>query len=293
MTESLKLMCILAHPDDESLATGGILARYAAEGIETYLLAATRGERGWFGDPAEYPGPKALGRLREAELRAAAARLGLREVAFLDYQDGDLDQASPTEVIGKLVTHLRRVRPQVVVTFDPNGVYGHPDHIAISQFTQAAVVAAADPGYGQAELQLPHRVSKLYYRIFTRVEQVIYQAAFGDLVMPVDGVARRLVAWPDWAVTTRIDTSAYWSQVWQAVACHRSQLPGYETLANLPDEQHQKLWGNQTYYRAFSMVNGGREVEPDLFAGLRTGVKPYLRANALLYPLRQPAFASA
>ena len=66
MTNNLKLMCVLAHPDDESLGTGGILARYAAEGIETYLVTATRGERGWFGDSEEYPGPEALGKIREA-----------------------------------------------------------------------------------------------------------------------------------------------------------------------------------------------------------------------------------
>ena len=76
MTDTLKLMAVLAHPDDESLGTGGILAKYAAEGIETSLVTATRGERGWFGDEREYPGLEALGQIREAELRAAAEVLG-------------------------------------------------------------------------------------------------------------------------------------------------------------------------------------------------------------------------
>ena len=80
---TLRLLCALAHPDDESLGTGGILARYADEGIETYLVTATRGEHGWFGEEANYPGPQALGRLREAELLAAAKELSLREVNFL------------------------------------------------------------------------------------------------------------------------------------------------------------------------------------------------------------------
>ena len=119
MTNPLKLMCILAHPDDESLGTGGILAKYAAEGVETYLVTATRGERGWFGDEAEYPGLEELGRIREAELLDAAKVLGLQEVTFLDYVDGDLDQADPVEAINKIVGHLRRVRPHVVATFDP------------------------------------------------------------------------------------------------------------------------------------------------------------------------------
>ncbi len=115
-SKSLKLMCILAHPDDESLATGGILAKYAAAGVQTYLVMATRGERGWTGPVQDYPGPQALGRLREAELRAAAHVLRLREVIFLDYQDGDLDQADPTEAVGKIAAQIRRLRPEVIVT---------------------------------------------------------------------------------------------------------------------------------------------------------------------------------
>lgn len=269
MGERLKLMAVLAHPDDESLGTGGTLARYAAAGVETYLVTATRGERGWFGAPEDYPGPDALGQIREGELRAAAAVLGLREVALLDYKDGDLDQADPQEAIAKIVGHLRRVRPQVVITFAPDGAYGHPDHIAISQFATAALVAAADPQYPGPEEQRSHRVSKLYYRVSTREEMAVYQAAFGDLVMRIDGVERRAVAWEEWMITTRIDTTAYWRQVWQAITCHRTQLPGYGTLAQLPDEEHRRLWGVQTYYRALSLVNGGRRIERDLFEGLR------------------------
>lgn len=269
MSKPLKLLCILAHPDDESLGTGGILARYAAEGVETHLVTATRGERGWFGDEQDYPGPGILGRIREAELYAAAKVLGLQGVTFLDYQDGKLDQADPTEVIAKIVTHLRRVRPQVVVTFDPNGVYGHPDHIAISQFTTAAVVAAADPDYLGAQDGPPHRVAKLYYKVATREFLTAYQAALGELVMRVDGHERRAIGWEPWAITTWIDTAAHWQRVWQAVACHKSQLPGYQALLDLPDEHHQNLWGTQPYYRVLSLVNGGSKVENDMFEGLR------------------------
>lgn len=137
MYDRLSLMCVLAHPDDESLGTGGILARYAAEGIETYLVTATRGERGWQGNPADDLGLHELGRIREGELRCAAENLGVREVSFLDYVDGDLDQADPAEATGRIVAQLRRVRPHVVITFGPDGAYGHPDHIAICQFTTA------------------------------------------------------------------------------------------------------------------------------------------------------------
>src|SRR2546425_5321059 len=166
MTNTLKLLCVLAHPDDESLGTGGILARYAAEGIETYLVTATRGERGWFGNSEECPGPEALGKIREAELLAAARVLGIRRVDFLDYIDGDLDQAHPAEARAKIVEHIRRIKPDVVVTFGPDGAYGHPDHIAISQFTTAAIVEAADPAFAFDGVEagvVSHAVSKLYY----------------------------------------------------------------------------------------------------------------------------------
>lgn len=269
MASPLKLLVVFAHPDDESLGTGGILCKYAAEGVLTYLVTATRGERGWFGDEASYPGPEALGKTREAELRAAARVLGLQEVALLDYMDGEVDRADPVEAVRKLAAHIRRLRPDVVVTFDPSGYYGHPDHIAVSQFTSAAIVAAADCDYSGVPEWPPHRVSKLYYLAASAGMQAAYQAAFGDLVMPVDGTDRRATPWAEWAITTRVDTAAYWEQVWEAISQHCTQLPGYQALKDLPEEHHKNLWGSQTFYRAFSLVNSGRESEDDLFAGLR------------------------
>lgn len=268
MNEQLRLLCVLAHPDDESLGNGGILARYAAEGVETHLVTATRGERGWNGPQEDNPGLTGLGQIREAELEEAARKLGIRTLHFLDYIDGDLDQAEPSEAIGRIVRHIRRVRPHVVVTFDPAGAYGHPDHIAICQFTTAATACAADPAYDATEQQ-PYRVAKLYYMAVSERLARHYQAAFGDLVMPVDGVNRGSVSLPDWAITTRIQTVDYWKQVWEAVACHQSQLPNYEALKGLPEEVIKGVFGLQEYYRAYSLVNGGRAVENDLFAGLR------------------------
>src|SRR5512143_348148 len=115
----MKLLCALAHPDDESLGLGGALAKYAAEGVETYLITATRGEHGWWGEAADYPGPIGLGQIREAELRAAAEVLHLHEVHFLNYIDGELDRAEPRAAVAQIVAHLRRIRPDVVVTFGP------------------------------------------------------------------------------------------------------------------------------------------------------------------------------
>src|SRR5690348_6808851 len=142
----LRLMCVLAHPDDESLGTGGTLARYAAQGVETYVVTATRGERGRFGDGPR-PDPQIVGATREAELRSAASELGVRELTLLGYPDGALDGVEPQRAQDTIAAHVQRVRPQVVITFGPEGAYGHPDHIAISQLTTAAVVRAADTGH--------------------------------------------------------------------------------------------------------------------------------------------------
>lgn len=268
----LVLMCIFAHPDDESLGTGGTLARYHDEGVELHLVTATRGERGWFGPPDEYPGPEALGRVREAELMAAARVLGISTVSFLDYVDGDLDQAPHDEAVARIVSHVRRVRPHVALTFGPEGAYGHPDHIAISQLATAAAVRAADCAFPDPEGREPHALSKLYYMVESAPAARLYEQIFGELVMQVDGVERRIVPWPDWMITTRVDTERYWRTAHEAVSCHRSQLPGYDALLAQPEDTLRTLWSYMTYYRAFSTVNGGRAPETDLFEGLRQPV---------------------
>lgn len=269
MDNSLKLMAILAHPDDESLGFGGILAKSAAENVETYLVIATRGERGWTGDEHAYPGVETLGQVREAELRAAAQALGIQSIELLGYLDGELDQANPSEVVAKIVEYLRRVQPHVVVTFGPDGLYGHPDHIAISQLTTAAIVEAASARSPYAQHLEPHRVAKLYYMAPSKDLLAAYQLVFGELAMHIDGEERRAAAWPDWQMTTRIDASDHWRTVWKAVRCHQTQIPASHLLERLSEEQHQALWAFPTYYRAFSLVNGGRSVENDVFDGLR------------------------
>ncbi len=273
MTEGFKLLCVLAHPDDESLGTGGTLAKYVSEGIETFLVTATRGERGRFGEASESPGLKEVGKVREAELRAAAKELGIREVGFLDYIDGELDRVNPVEAVNKIVAHLRRVKPHVVITFGPEGAYGHPDHVAICQFTTAAVVCAADASFESWErdgvCQPAHRVSKFYYMAWPAGKWAAYQAALKDLKSLVDGVERRATPWPDWAITTLIDTRAHWARVWRAISCHKTQMTIYRNLEHLPAEHHQAIWGSQEFYRVFSLVNGGRKREADLFEGLR------------------------
>lgn len=273
--EPLKLMGVFAHPDDESLGCGGTLARYAAEGVEVSVVTATHGQRGRCRGIAPgadgHPGAAEMSRMREAELKAAAAVLGVRDLSMLGYPDGDLDRVDPFEAVARIASHVRRVRPQVVITFAPEGGYGHPDHIAICQFASAAVVAAADSGHrGEGESLAPHAVSKLYYMAWPRAKMVAYQQAFKKLTSVVDGVEREANPWPEWSITSVIDTREHWPTVWRAVSCHDSQIAGYEKLRNLPPEHHEALWGSQHFYRVLSRVNGGRRRETDLFEGLRS-----------------------
>lgn len=271
--KTLKLLCVLAHPDDESLGCGGTLAKYADEGIDTYVISATRGEMGRFGDAEERPPIEIVGETRENELRDAAKILGVKEVHFLDYIDKHLDEADTREAIAKIVQHLRTIKPDIIITFAQDGGYGHPDHIAISQFTTAAIPCAADPNYiGYKHITVPpgqHLVSKLYYMAWTEKQWRGYQEAFKTLTMKVDDVTRQASPWPDWMISSRIDTAKYWKQVWEAVTCHKTQLTIYGKLGELSEESHKGLWGVQEYYRAFSLVNGGRKLETDLFEGLR------------------------
>lgn len=266
MKDDLRLLCVLAHPDDESLGLGGTLARYGREGVATYIVTATRGERGRFGDATVRPPTEEVGRVREEELRRAARGLGVQDVQFLDYMDGELDSVDPGEAAAKIAAHIRRVRPQVVVTFGPEGAYGHPDHIAISQLTTAAIVLATDADLRTSDP--PWRASKLYYMEWSQAKWAAYQAALKDLKIVVDDVERRVTPWPDWAITTRFDASEHWPAVWNAVRCHKTQMSIYEKLEHIPEEHHRAIWGTQEFYRAFSTVNGGRRPESDLFEGL-------------------------
>jgi LmbE family N-acetylglucosaminyl deacetylase len=200
-------------------------------------------------------------------LRCATDYLGLREVCFLDYIDGDVDQVEPQEIIAKIAAQIRRIRPQVVVTFPPDGVYGHPDHIALSQFTNAALVCAADASFAGNEP--PHRVSKFYYMVDSLDVVDVANEAFGGINIDVDGVTRHHVGWPDWEITTRLDNTQFMAKVRDAILCHKSQLPGYGAIANWSLEELAKIFGIGNFYRAFSLVNGGRNKETDLFEGLR------------------------
>jgi N-acetylglucosamine malate deacetylase 2 len=160
-SERPTLLFLFAHPDDESFSGAGTVMQCAVAGARSILVTATLGERGKAGDPPVCE-PRDLAACRAAELRNAAAIIGFDELYLLNYPDGDLAGAPPDEMRRALVTHIRQVKPAVVLTFDPNGFNVHPDHIAISRFASDAIAAAADPRWYR-DTGSPHAVARLLW----------------------------------------------------------------------------------------------------------------------------------
>lgn len=134
---SLRLLGVFAHPDDEVFCAGGTLAKYAAEGAETTVVSATRGEAGQIRD-STVASRATLGAVREKELRSACAALGVKHVEFLDHVDTTLSALDQAALADEVATVIRYVDPDVVITFGPDGAYGHPDHVAIGNATTDA-----------------------------------------------------------------------------------------------------------------------------------------------------------
>jgi LmbE family N-acetylglucosaminyl deacetylase len=155
------LLFSFAHPDDESFSAAGTAMKFAAQGARIVLVTATRGQKGKCGDPP-LCAPGDIAPTREAELREAARIIGFDAVHLLDYEDQALASAPPDEMRRTLVTILRREKPEVVFTFDPNGFNVHSDHVAISRFTTEAVGAAADPRW-LPEAGEPHAVTRVLW----------------------------------------------------------------------------------------------------------------------------------
>jgi LmbE family N-acetylglucosaminyl deacetylase len=156
-----RLLLIFAHPDDESFVAAGLSRRCADAGAHVALVTATRGEAGSRGDPPLCT-EEELPAWRESELREAAAILGIADIHLLGYHDKQLTDAPSGIIREQLVEIVRRHRPQVVITYDPNGGHGHADHVAISRFTMDAVGAAADPRWHQSQ-GAAHRVQRVLW----------------------------------------------------------------------------------------------------------------------------------
>jgi LmbE family N-acetylglucosaminyl deacetylase len=251
------------------MGMGGTLAKYSAQGVETYLICASRGERGWFGPEEQNPGLSGLGQIRARELENAGRELGINELHFLATRDGEVDQADHVEVMAKIVSHIRRIKPQVVVTFPPDGNYGHPDHIAIGQSTSAAIICAADSNYTDSENLPAHRVLKLYYMVDSEGFINLIAPFMPNMTFQVEDQLRGEIAWKEWMITTRIEMAEYCSTALRAIRCHQSQLSTLGELVEMHDDAAAAVLAMQgTFYRAFSLANGGRKIETDLFEGI-------------------------
>jgi LmbE family N-acetylglucosaminyl deacetylase len=169
-----RLLGVFAHPDDETFCAGGTLALHAERGAEIMVLSATRGQAGQIRDPT-VGSRRTIGVVREAELRLACERLGVAQVRCLDRMDGTLADVDFDSLVGEVVRVIRDFRPDAVITFGPDGGYGHPDHTTISAATTAACERAGEaggdtePGPGLA----PHRLEGLYYRCFPPADMLL------------------------------------------------------------------------------------------------------------------------
>jgi len=222
-----RMLVILAHPDDESFAVGGTLAKYAHQDVQVILLCATRGEAGIQGVK-----PEEAGDIRERELRQAAEHLGI-EVYFLGYQDGGLANTPPEMLLETIACWIDLVQPQVILTFGPEGISGHPDHVTISRI----VTQAYDQFYKKGML------------LYIRPSEA---TALGcGVTFSNTGDGQPLV---------EIDISDYKLEKVRAIQSHASQNPG---LPGKPEEEMYKIPCSELY----TIARDGKPAEnyPDWF----------------------------
>jgi mycothiol conjugate amidase Mca len=297
----LTLMVVHAHPDDECLGTGGTLARYSAEGIRTVLVTATKGEEGEMHDPdlvEEEVRPR-MAEVREGELRRAVAILGVTDLEFLGYRDSGMmgtpanehpenfHNADPEEALGRLVRLVRHHRPQVLVTYNEDGGYGHPDHLQSHRVTAAAFDAAGDPARFP-EAGPAWAPSKFYAIAWSREAMHAFRDEMKarGLQWPRDNDEAEQKAdestqasaeaseqaeeeeWgqPEETITAFIDTHSYAKTVHEALRQHRTQPVGFFT--ELPDDLVAMTNARDYYVLVRSRVESERP-EDDLFAGIR------------------------
>ena len=278
------LLAVVAHPDDETFGCGGLLARYASEGVRVVLVCATRGEAGEISDPS-LATPENLGQVREQELREAAKTLGVTDLCLLGYRDSGMSgspsnqhpealcRADLDRVTGQIVEIIRRVRPQVMVTFDPKGGYGHPDHIAVHKAACDAFVAADDPSrYIELDTEglQPHSPSRLYYFVFPRSSVHAFQAAIRAAGIESDlaDIDPETMGTPDDEITTIIDVSMHKAAKEQAARYHRTQTLGRDPFSWIPEPLRNSFLSTEHLVRAEPPFPSGEPVEKDIFCGI-------------------------
>jgi len=281
------LLAVFAHPDDETFGPGGTLARYAAEGVDVHYACGTRGEVGMV-DPDMLRDYATVGDLRWHELESAVKLLGLTGLHWLGYRDSGMPgsednrhpdalvQADHNVLVGRIVATIRALRPQVVITFDPCGGYGHPDHVSIHYATKQAFALAGDASqYSEQIAQglTPFAPQKLYYAAFprgmikiaVRVLRLLGRdpAKFGR---NQDINLAEIASWEEQTVTTRIDISRYLDVKQKASECHKSQSGPGGMFGWMPGPIRRRVLGAETFARAVPPVNGRVKLETDLFA---------------------------
>ena len=275
MADSLTLMAVHAHPDDESSSTGGVLATYSAEGIRTVVVTCTNGE---FGDapggikPGQDGHDEAtVAQIRLAELRQATKLLGVTDLELLGYHDSGMPDweyknrpdafcnIPAAEVTGRLSALIEHYRPQVVITYDDTGLYQHPDHVYASQMAQAAVAATGIP----AKLYL----STIRGSSWGKLREALREAGVDVPEMELTDEQRAQVAATEAAITTTVDIRPMLTRKRDALMAHASQLQE-SWFAKLPPELAEETFGFEDFMRVRD-TTGAPVPETDLFAGLR------------------------
>jgi LmbE family N-acetylglucosaminyl deacetylase len=275
MAETLTLMAVHAHPDDEASSTGGVLATYAAEGIRTVVVTCTNGE---FGDApgGVKPGQDghdtdAVAGLRLTELRQAAKILGITQLELLGYHDSGMPEwdykTRPdafcnvpfAEVTGRLSELIERYRPQVLVTYDDEGLYQHPDHVYASQTAQAAAAQTGIP-------------AKLYLTAmrggnWQKIRDALREAGVDMPQMTLTPEQLRRAAETEARITTTVDIRPVLTRKRDALFAHASQIQD-SWFSQIPPEVAEAAFGFEHFIRA-SDRTGAPVPENDLFAGLR------------------------
>jgi LmbE family N-acetylglucosaminyl deacetylase len=255
-------MAIFAHPDDEG-QIAGLMAKYASEGAEVSLVSATRGELGSTNDSSLLEG-KTIAELREKELQCVCTILGLRNLRFLDYQEGSFHRADPQEVVGRITEIIKHLSPQIIITFGPEGVYGHRDHIAISRWTTSAFYDTRQ----RSRSQPGGYPVKLYYTAYPRSLFDRLRTQGIEFGIDIEGTTYTIRGVPDWKITTRIDVSEFGSQKRKAFGCHESQLKPGDFRWMTMEGKLMELLATERLVRVFPPPAGSRVIERDLFESL-------------------------
>jgi len=265
MEDSATILVVLAHPDDEN-GMGGTLARYASEGVRVVLVCATRGEAGTIFNPA-LATPETIAVVREQELRCSCAELGIEPPRFLDCSDGAVRECSDA-ALERVVALVRELRPQALITFGPDGIYGHPDHVAAHQLTtrawQAAGNAAVFPQH-RARGLLPWQPARLFY--FALPTSLIkLWGQYGDLTVELNGKRLPITGVPDEQISLKLDVAPFLERKRRAWACHQTQMNPNAPLRQLPEELLER-WQRWEHF----VLAGGKPLpagSADLLAGL-------------------------